>query len=130
MEEVKLQQKTSMDLPTVSDISSSVSVFEKTAMRASSFAGAAIGSLLSLYPSPQKQKKPLVISLWTLAKQIAAVGLLPVSECLQAPKKPSAKPLYLQKSLFSHKQHPAIATEVPTNTFRNINITANANLCV
>lgn len=58
MEEVKLQQKTSMDLPTVSDISSSVSVFEKTAMRASSFAGAAIGSLLSLYPSPQKQKKP------------------------------------------------------------------------
>lgn len=56
MEEVKLQQKTSMDLPTVSDISSSVSVFEKTAMRASSFAGAAIGCSYHSILLPRSKK--------------------------------------------------------------------------
>ena len=40
---MKLQQKTSMDLPTVNDISPSASVLEKIATRDSSLAGAAIG---------------------------------------------------------------------------------------
>ena len=56
MEEVKLQQKNPVDLPAVSDISPSVSVLEKTAIRASSFAGAAIGSSYhsNLLPSSNK----------------------------------------------------------------------------
>lgn len=56
MEEVKLQQKTLMDQPTVSDISPSVSVLEKTALRVSPLASAAIGSSYHsiLLPSSNK----------------------------------------------------------------------------